>query len=67
VKFNELTPDMKKELYNVYTYSYGWKYCITPAGFTCKIGIEEYYKLFGLNEFVLNKKTKQYIVEEDDN
>lgn len=60
---SELTRDELKKLYDEYCYSYRDKHCKTSFGSAGVIGIEEYYKIFGLNEFILNETTKKYTLE----
>jgi hypothetical protein len=59
-KFNELSSEELKELYNNYVYSYGWKYCSTSCGYATLLSVEDYYKKFGIKEFELNDKTIKY-------
>lgn len=58
--FNELVSEELKKLYDAYVYSYGWKYCKTIIGYACVLSVEDYYKNFGLEDFVLSDKTKCY-------
>ena len=64
VKQNKLTTEELNKLYNAYCYSYRDKYCKTSFGSAGLIGIEEYYEIFGLEDFILTNNTKKYIREE---
>lgn len=55
-----LTVECYKKLYDSYVNSYGRKYCLCEMGYSCKLSVEEYYKLFGTEEFVLNSNTEKY-------
>lgn len=60
LSFDKLNSEQLKKLYNCYVYSYGWKYCKTSIGYSCVIGVEKYYELFGINDFILNEKNKRF-------